>query len=105
MERENIQWIEVREDQRERILQLYKRGEDHFSSGFQKGDEVRQEACFSEFRPLCKEEWESFSPIGDCRKKRDWSGDFSKSNEALYKGVFSPPEASDQRFLRYHFDG
>jgi hypothetical protein len=56
MERENIQWVEVREDHRERILQLYKKGEDHFSSGFQKGDEVRQEAFFSEFRPLYKEE-------------------------------------------------
>jgi hypothetical protein len=55
-ERENIQWVEVHEDYRERILQLYKKGEDHFSSGFQKGDEVRQKAFFSEFRPFYQEE-------------------------------------------------
>jgi hypothetical protein len=56
MERENIQWVEIHEDHCERVLQLYKKGEDHFSSGFQKGDEVGQEAFFSEFRPLYKEE-------------------------------------------------
>jgi hypothetical protein len=56
MERENIQWVEVHEDHRERILQLYKKGENHLSSGFQKGDEVRQEAFLSEFRPFYKEE-------------------------------------------------
>jgi len=56
MERKNIyQRIEVNEDSLERILQFYKKGEDQLSSGFQKGDEGRQEAFFSEFHTLYKE--------------------------------------------------
>jgi len=47
MERKNIyQRIDVNEDSLERILQFYKKGEDQLSSGFQKGDEGRQEAFF-----------------------------------------------------------
>jgi undecaprenyl pyrophosphate synthase len=40
---------------RERILQVYKKGADHSTSGIQKGDEIREEDFLSELYPLCKE--------------------------------------------------
>ncbi len=56
MKRKNIdQRIEVYEDNLERILRFYKNGEDQVSSGFQKGDEDRQEAFFTEFPAFYKE--------------------------------------------------
>jgi hypothetical protein len=48
----SIQPIEKEEDHRERILQVYKKGADRSSSGFQKGDEIRQETSFQELYPL-----------------------------------------------------
>jgi hypothetical protein len=45
----SIQPIEKEEDHRERILQVYKKGADHSASGFQKGDEIREENLLPEF--------------------------------------------------------
>jgi hypothetical protein len=56
MRRESTQWIDVHEDYRERILRFYQKGENHLSSGFQKGDEIRQEAFLSELHPFYKKE-------------------------------------------------
>jgi hypothetical protein len=74
----SIQPIEEEEDHRERILQVYKKGADHSASGFQKGDEIREENLLPEFYSLFSEKWEPVSPIGDCGKERDWPSDFSE---------------------------
>jgi hypothetical protein len=47
----SIQPITDDEDHRERILQIYKKGADHSTSGFQKGDEIRKEDFLSK---LCR---------------------------------------------------
>jgi hypothetical protein len=51
----SIQRIEEKEDHRERILRVYKKGADHAASGFQKGDEIREENLLSEFHSLFPE--------------------------------------------------
>jgi hypothetical protein len=74
----SIQLIEEEEDHRERILQVYEKGADHSASGFQKGDEIREENLLPEFYSLFSEKREPVSPIGNCGKKGDWPGDFSE---------------------------
>jgi hypothetical protein len=49
---ETIQQIDEDEDRGERILQVYKKGADHSTSGFQKGHEIWEENFLSKFYPL-----------------------------------------------------
>jgi hypothetical protein len=56
MVREPIQQIGDEEDHVERILQVYEKGTDLSTSGFQKGDEIREEDFLSELYSLFSEE-------------------------------------------------
>jgi hypothetical protein len=88
---ESIQQIDEDEDRRERILQVYKKGADDSTSGFQKGHEIWEEDFLSKLYPLHPEEREPVSPIRDRGKERNWSGDISESNETLHQRIFSSP--------------
>jgi hypothetical protein len=52
---ESIRQIEEKEDHRGRVLQVHTKGTDYSASGFQKGDENREENLHSEFYSLFPE--------------------------------------------------
>ena len=83
-------------DHHERGLRVFKEGEDHPSSGFQKGDEIRQTIEFEELHPLSSKEPKWLSPAWHRREERDRTGKLSKPDQAIYSRVFSPSQASDQ---------
>jgi hypothetical protein len=88
---ECIQQIDEDEDRGERILQVYKKGADHSTSGFQNGHEIWQEGFFSELYPLHPKKREPISPIRNRGKEGNWPGHISESDEALRQRIFSFP--------------
>ena len=86
-------------------LPIQKRGEDQPAPGFQKGNEIREEAAVQEFRPIYSKKWSRVPQIRHDRKKGDWDSDLSKPNETIHPRVLSPPQTSNPWILGYGHSG
>ena len=53
---DNVLMNDLIEEQRGRNVQFYEKGKDKRSSGFQKGDEIKEEGYLQKFHPLHERE-------------------------------------------------